>query len=199
MNAENLAVIDADTRRRAAVCFRLARLPMHIEPFENLAEIWSNWKKPGPILVCDEPDAVSGVNRFMVDSGNWMPIVAYAEAPTVEQVVQAIKAGAIDYLAWPFDLSAVARTIDRVGPEISRIANRRLREFTARRRVQTLSNRERQVLVSMSNGLSNRRIAEVLAISSRTVEVYRANMLKKLGASHTSEAIRMALDAGLDE
>ena len=48
-----------------------------------------------------------------------------------------------------------------------------------------------------TDGLSNRRIGERLEISPRTVEIHRANMLNKMGASHTSEAIRIAIEASL--
>ena len=49
----------------------------------------------------------------------------------------------------------------------------------------------------VADGLSNRLIGEKLRISPRTVEIHRANMLNKMGASHTSEAIRIAIEASL--
>ncbi|MFM2281468.1 MAG: hypothetical protein RLZZ444_3699, partial [Pseudomonadota bacterium] len=57
--------------------------------------------------------------------------------------------------------------------------------------------REREVLAGVADGLSNRLIGERLAISPRTVEIHRSNMLNKMGASHTSEAIRIAIEASL--
>jgi DNA-binding NarL/FixJ family response regulator len=60
-----------------------------------------------------------------------------------------------------------------------------------------LTPREREVLSGVAGGLSNRAIAEQLAISPRTVEIHRANMLQKIGANHTSEAIRVAIEAAL--
>ena len=67
----------------------------------------------------------------------------------------------------------------------------------ARSRVQRLTKREREVLAGVADGLSNRLIGERLAISPRTVEIHRANMLNKMGANHTSEAIRIAIEASL--
>jgi two-component system, LuxR family, response regulator FixJ len=75
--------------------------------------------------------------------------------------------------------------------------NVRLREVMARSRVQKLTPREREVLAGMADGLSNRLIGDRLAISPRTVEIHRANMLNKLGANHTSEAIRIAVEASI--
>ena len=73
----------------------------------------------------------------------------------------------------------------------------RLREARARSRVQKLTRREREVLTGVAAGLSNRLIGEKLSISPRTVEIHRANMLNKMGANHTSEAIRIAIEASL--
>jgi len=67
----------------------------------------------------------------------------------------------------------------------------------ARARLDRLTKREREVLDGVASGLSNRLIGEKLAISPRTVEIHRANMLNKLGANHTSEAIRIAIEASL--
>ena len=58
---------------------------------------------------------------------------------------------------------------------------------------------EREVLAGVAGGLSNRLIGEKLSISPRTVEIHRANMLTKMGAHHTSEAIRIAIEASLVE
>lgn len=53
------------------------------------------------------------------------------------------------------------------------------------------------MLSAITEGLSNREIGERLAISPRTVEIHRSNMLNKVGAQHTSEAIRIAVEASL--
>jgi FixJ family two-component response regulator len=63
--------------------------------------------------------------------------------------------------------------------------------------VQKLTRREREVLAGVAAGLSNRLIGENLSISPRTVEIHRANMLTKMAANHTSEAIRIAIEASL--
>ena len=73
----------------------------------------------------------------------------------------------------------------------------KLSEVMARTQIEKLTRREREVLTGIASGLSNRLIGERLAISPRTVEIHRANMLNKLGANHTSEAIRIAIEADL--
>jgi two-component system, LuxR family, response regulator FixJ len=197
MNGGKLAVLDANSQRRAAICYCLSQLPIHVEPFESAAEIPRDWNNSGPILVHDEAHAILHMTEMMEDIGDWLPIVAYAETISIPRVVQAIKEGAIDYLAWPFVPSAISDLFDRVAVDVDHLSEKWMRTHIARAQVSKLSCRERQVLQGMVDGLSNRGIANCLDISARTVEVHRANLLKKLRANHTSEAIRMAWEAGL--
>jgi len=82
-------------------------------------------------------------------------------------------------------------------PRARSVSTSKLREAVARSRVERLTRREREVLAGVAGGLSNRLIGEKLKISPRTVEIHRANMLSKMGANHTSEAIRIAIEAAL--
>ena len=72
-----------------------------------------------------------------------------------------------------------------------------IRDTLTRIEADGLTKREREVLAGVAGGLSNRMIGEKLSISPRTVEIHRANMLTKMGANHTSEAIRIAIEAAL--
>jgi two-component system response regulator FixJ len=63
-------------------------------------------------------------------------------------------------------------------------------------RIEALTGRERQVLDSLVEGKPNKIIAFDLGISARTVEIYRANVMSKMGAGSLSELVRMVLLAG---
>ena len=133
----------------------------------------------------------------MTDHGEWLPVIAFSEAPETDHVVRAVLAGALDYIEWPCDTAKIMTAIELAESAAASIGNLRLREARARSRVQKLTRREREVLSGVADGLSNRLIGERLAISPRTVEIHRANMLTKMGANHTSEAIRIAIEASL--
>jgi FixJ family two-component response regulator len=194
---DKLVLIDPDMRRRAAVTHCLAGAGIHVEPFEDLAELARAWPREGIILASDEGDLVRELLTDMAEHGKWLPLVAFASTPSTPRVVQAVIAGAIDYLEWPFDAVTIRQAIELARSCVDGIGNARLREAMARSRIQKLTRREREVLAGVADGLSNRLIGERLAISPRTVEIHRANMLNKMGANHTSEAIRIAIEASL--
>ena len=130
-------------------------------------------------------------------NGRWLPIIAFAEEPGTDQIVRAILGGAVYYLTWPCDAAQVIGALIGAETTGAALGSLKLREARARSRVQRLTRREREVLVGVAVGMSNRVIGEQLDISPRTVEIHRANMLTKIGAQDTSEAIRIAIEASL--
>jgi two-component system response regulator FixJ len=102
-----------------------------------------------------------------------------------------MKAGAVDFIEKPFDeeaiLNAVQSALDRGATEEDGD------NAAVAAKLATLSERERQVLEGLVAGHPNKTIAYDLGISPRTVEVYRANLMTKMGARSLSELIRMAI------
>jgi len=195
----NLFVIDGDFRRRAGISHCLSGTAIHVEPFEDVRELIARWPRGGLLLVHDDNHAVGTLLTHMSHSGHWLPVVGYAEAPATRTVVRAVLEGAIDYISWPFTRDEIAEVVDTAWVRAKTFGGTKLREALARSRVGRLTKRERQVLSGVAGGLSNRMIGEKLAISPRTVEIHRANMLTKMGANHTSEAIRIAIEAAVVE
>jgi two-component system response regulator FixJ len=193
----NLFVVDGDFRRRAAISHCLAGASIHVEPFEDVTELISRWPRSGLLLVHDDTQSVSTLLSHMGQSGNWLPVIGYAENPSTRTVVQAVLEGAIDYISWPFTAEEIAEVVGTAAGRAKIFGGTKLRESLARSRVDRLTKREREVLAGVAEGLSNRLIGEKLSISPRTVEIHRANMLTKMGANHTSEAIRIAIEAAV--
>jgi len=192
-----LILVDSDVRRRASLSHSLSAYDVHVEPFETVRELAASWPRAGTILIHETGSAVSDLIGEMARCGTWFPIVAFAEHPRIAEVVGAILDGAVDYLSWPVSNEDLLAALTRAQGRSGRLGNARLRETIARGRIERLTEREREVLDCVASGLSNRKIGEKLDISPRTVEIHRANMLNKLGASHTSQAIRIAIEAEL--
>jgi two-component system response regulator FixJ len=128
-----------------------------------------------------------------------LPVIVMTGHGDVPLAVEAMKAGAIDFIEKPFEeeqmLAAVAAAAKREGQINQHEADR----SKARARIEALSNRERQVLERIVAGQANKIIAFELGISPRTVEVYRASLMTKMQAASLSDLVRMALQADLQE
>lgn len=193
----NLLLVDGDLRRRAAISHCLSGAGLHVEPFEDVRELYARWPSDGVLLVHDEGSAIADLIATMSQTGEWLPIIGFAEQPATRRIVEAVLQGAVDYLVWPFEETQMIESMELAEDRARSVAGAKLREAVARSRVERLTRREREVLAGVAGGLSNRLIGERLNISPRTVEIHRANMLNKMGANHTSEAIRIAIEASL--
>ena len=193
----HIILLDADMRRRASISHALSGNAIHVEPFEALDELASAWPRSGTILANADHTAIDELVAAIALAGEWYPVVAFGEDTSPQRVVEAVMQGAVDFIAWPFAASDLLATLERAQMRIHTVGNLQMRGAVARNRIDKLTGREREVLEGVASGLSNRLIAERLEISPRTVEIHRANMLNKLGAVHSSEAIRLAIEASL--
>lgn len=122
-------------------------------------------------------------------------IVLYDEVCPPNFVVDAIRYGATDCLIWPFDyeflLERIRNSIKFVVNEISMVQKRRLASNLLGR----LSRRERDVLVFLCDGLSNKEIARNLCISPRTVEKHRESIMRKTNSRSICELLRLVFNS----
>jgi two-component system, LuxR family, response regulator FixJ len=194
---KTLYLIDSQTHRRAAVCHALARSEFYVEPYEGTAEIEAHWPRGGVILVEDDAGHIRELLEYMAEHNRWLPLIGFAEKPSPQRVARAVLDGALGYLAWPCTPAEIEEAVIEAEQNAELLGSFRLRQARARSQIKKLTRREQQVLSAITEGLSNREIGERLAISPRTVEIHRSNMLNKVGANHTSEAIRIAIEASL--
>jgi two-component system response regulator FixJ len=122
-----------------------------------------------------------------------LPIVIITGHGDVPLAVQAMKTGAVDFIQKPFDDQVL---IDAVAQAFSAGDAENAERAEIRARLDQLSTREREVLQCLVDGDANKVIAYKLGISPRTVEVYRAKAMTKMGAGSFAELVRMAMLAG---
>ena len=124
-----------------------------------------------------------------------MPVIVITAHGDVPLAVAAMKQGARNFFEKPFDgdalLDSVRAALTREESEVARDAETQ----TIKERFAALSKREKDVLTALLNGQPNKIIAHELGISARTVEVHRANMMKKIQATSLAELVRLALIA----
>lgn len=123
-----------------------------------------------------------------------------------EYVLESVKAGAHGYLrkdALPDDLRRAIRTIHEGGTCFERALSEEVETVTpvlqtnAAQRLALLTRRERDVLIGITGGKTNKDIAAELGLSPRTVESYRESLIRKLGIPSVAGLTRFAIDAGL--
>jgi RNA polymerase sigma factor (sigma-70 family) len=125
--------------------------------------------------------------------------VIYSDRPTPEKIVQAMLSGALDYLQWPFEPPVLEAALARLATAGERHAQKEKLRMDAKRAVDDLSPREREILVLMTKGMSNKDMAAAVDLSPRTIELHRKNMMRRLAARSPSDAVRIAIYAGVDE
>lgn len=196
----SLHFIDSSSRHRAELARVGFSLGHHSEVYGDLSDLSSHPPREGIIVARDsaEEGGVAMILERLSRLGIWLPLIAVDTEPRPARIVEAIKAGALDYLSMPLDPERFERCLTRIAKEAEVFGAARRRMIEARDRIASLSAREREVLDWLAEGSSNKVIARELDISPRTVEIHRANMMSKLGARHAAEAVRLKLEAKLE-
>jgi two-component system, LuxR family, response regulator FixJ len=125
-----------------------------------------------------------------------LPVVVMTGHGDVPLAVEAMKAGAVDFIEKPFDDEAMLSAIRAALARHAQDRDRNARTAAIQERITRLSEREREVMDRLVAGKPNKLIAYELGISPRTIEVYRANVMTKMQADSLSALVRMALIEG---
>ena len=125
-----------------------------------------------------------------------LPIIMVTGHGDVPLAVRAMKAGAIDFLEKPYDEEVLLATLSRCAQAAHTSASQTAATGEFQTRLETLTERERQVLQLLTAGKPNKVIAYELTISPRTVEIHRARVMEKMRAHSLAELVRMVVALG---
>jgi two-component system response regulator FixJ len=126
-----------------------------------------------------------------------MPVIVLTGHGDVNVAVKAMKAGAVDFVEKPYEKQTLVDALNRAFHRLEERSQRDLLVDEARGKIEHLTPREREVLEGLVDGHTNKSIADSLDISPRTVEIHRANLMEKLGATSLSGVLRIAFAAGI--
>ena len=202
MTTRSIYIVDDDQSVRAALQSLLSTQPNlmifgYRSGDEFLAQIGD--LEPGCILLDYDMPGANGLDVLRA-IGNlhrkFGPVILTGHGAT-SVAVQAWKLGALDFLEKPCDPAMLLDVVDNAFATIEKDHLAASKADCARAAIDSLSPRERDVLMGLVGGSANKVIAHALKISPRTVEIYRANLMAKLGVRSLSEALRIAFAAGL--
>lgn len=155
--------------------------------------------RPSCIITDVRMPGLSGIDllRRLKELKINVPVIVITGHGDVPLAVEAMKFGAVDFLEKPFDDDMLLASVRSALQLAEGEAKRQSERGDIEGRLAALSKREREVLGGLVTGRANKQIAFDLGISPRTVEIYRANLMDKMGAASLSDLVRMALIAGV--
>jgi FixJ family two-component response regulator len=194
-------VIDDDESMREALKSLFRSVGLKVEVFGSAAELMQSALPDVPsCLVLDvRLPELSGLDfqAELLAAGIHMPIIFITGHGDIPMTVQAMKAGAVDFLTKPFRQQEMIHAVTR-----ALAADRKRRGEAAatselRKLYESLTAREREIMALVSAGMRNKRIASDLGISEITVKVHRVHLMRKMQTRSLADLVRMADQLGI--
>jgi two-component system response regulator FixJ len=200
-NEPMIHVIDDDAGARDALAFLLDCHGFATRSYDSAVTFLRLGKQiePGCIITDVRMPEMSGLELLdrLRTMGVTEPVIVITGHADVPMAIQAMRSGVADFIEKPFSdetiLGAIRSALARRAQQGAIEAER----DSAVARLAALSGREHEVMEALVDGKANKVIAFDLGISARTVEVYRANVMTKMGARTLSELVRMVMVARL--
>ncbi|MEA3063653.1 MAG: hypothetical protein QOJ27_81 [Sphingomonadales bacterium] len=193
-------IVDDDSEVRAATSFMLRQQGYETQIYGSGLEFLKQRRlNRGCILLdfrmpeMDGFELLAKLARRDVD----LPVIILTGHGDIPLAVKAMKRGAVDFLEKPYNADRLIGSIERAFALADENREARQARMEAVAKLKTLTPRESQILQGLRAGMPNKAIARWLALSPRTVEAYRANMMVRIGVTGMSNALRIAADGGL--
>lgn len=197
---QTIYIVDDDTGVRVSTAFFLQAAGFSPRPYSSGRQLLADVAglRPGCVLLdirMPDMDGFEVIERLLPRRAQF-PVVVMTGHGDVATAVRSMKLGACDFLEKPFDEDVLVATLERLFLQLEDSVLGEQRRTDAAARLELLTAREVAVLHGLLAGHSNKVLAFELAVSVRTIEMHRANMMDRLGVRTFAEALRLAFDAG---
>ena len=190
-------IVDDDDGMRRALTLLMSTVGYRAVAFARPGEFLASYdpNQPGCLVLDVRMPEMSGleVQQNLNRSGSMLPVILITGHGDIPMAVQAMKDGAFDFLQKPFRDQDL---LDRINGALKQDAENRAtleKHAELKRRSDTLTPREHQVMALVVDGKANKVIAIDLGLSERTVEIHRANVMEKMGARSVAHLVKMNL------
>jgi FixJ family two-component response regulator len=137
------------------------------------------------------------VQEELQKRGLALPIIFVSGHADVPIVVRAFKSGAFDFIEKPFNEQLLLDSVQQALQERQQTRHQQQGSSQTTALLDTLTRRERDVFLPLAQGYTSREIAEQLGVGVKTIDLYRARVMKRLGADRLPDVTGIALSAGL--
>jgi FixJ family two-component response regulator len=194
-------IVDDDLSVRKATERLLRSVDLKVESFSSANEFLKRTPYEGPsCLVLDvRMPGLSGLDlqAELARAKRDLSIVFITGHGSIPMSVQAIKAGAVDFLEKPFEEQALLDAVQLAIQKNRQAMKKRAASREIQERVELLTLREREVFANVVTGMLNKQIAFKMGISEKTIKVHRARVMQKMRADSLADLVRLAEKAGV--
>ena len=187
-------LIDDDEAVRGSLALLISTVGLRVQGWSDPQQFLREFPRQdiGAIVLDVRMPGISGLTVLdtLVAQGVDQPVIMLTGHGTVDMCRRAFKAGAAEFLEKPVDDEQLLEALQQAVRQHVRSRTRAQADQAARERHAQLSEREREVLRFIVEGLTNKEIGRTLALSPRTVETHRANLFAKLQAESLAQLIR---------
>jgi FixJ family two-component response regulator len=190
-------IVDDDDGMRRALTGLMTTVGYNAAPFARPAEFLTKYDphQHGCLVLDVRMPEMSGleVQQQLNRGGSMLPVILVTGHGDIPMAVQAMKDGAFDFLQKPFRDQDL---LDRINAALKQDLENRAavdRHADLRKRAESLTPREHEVMALVVDGRANKVIAIDLGLSERTVEIHRANVMEKMGARSVAHLVKMHL------
>jgi two-component system response regulator FixJ len=192
-------VVDDDESARESLAFLLESADLHVETYASAPAFLAALPdaRPGCVITDVRMPEMSGQELVarLAALNTRMPIIMITGHGDIPMAVEAMRSGVVDFIEKPFSEGRILDALKRALGAMTEASAASGDKAEVLQRLETLSERERQVLDGVVAGHPNKVIARELGISPRTVEIYRAKLMTKMQADNLAALVRMTLSA----